>query len=492
MNTGCRNKKFSLVHENTFVSLNDLLPSKFIIMQSAIKFLSFGWITTVILCIIFFDACKKDIRQEQEAIISAPNNNADKLYGHLKQTNTFSSEVVQKWINFDLRLLRANPNSLNNFIMMQHWAYSSIALYEAVLPGMPAYQTLSGQLDQMPVMPATVSGFAYHWPSSANAVFAAMIRNFYPAIPASDKTSTDSLEAALNAQYQNEVNVETFQRSVDFGKDIAQRVFDWSKTDGSLTVQPPYTIPVGAGLWEKTALGFLAPQNPYWGNNRPLMAGSVTASFLPPPPPFSTAASSDFYTIANNLYTISQSLTADQTAQGIFWRDVPGGGHAHWLSIFLQVLDHESNAAMLDKAALVYAKMGITQSDARISCWKSKYTYNNIRPITYIRSVLAHPTWNSLITTPNHPEYPSAHSTFSAAAANVLSMEFGNNYSFTDHTYDFLSLPARSYNSFYDAASEAGQSRIYAGLHYPSSIAAGAIQGSAVANFMNEHIRFLK
>ncbi len=53
-----------------------------------------------------------------------------------------------------------------------------------------------------------------------------------------DKTSTDSLENALNTRYQNEVNAETFQRSVEFGKTVTQRVYDWSKTDGSLTIHP--------------------------------------------------------------------------------------------------------------------------------------------------------------------------------------------------------------------------------------------------------------
>ncbi len=159
---------------------------------------------------------------------------------------------------------------------------------------------------------------------------------------------------------------------------------------------------------------------------------------------------------------------------------------------FLQVLNLEGNVVMLDKAVLVYAKMGITQSDARITCWKSKYTYNVLRPITYIRSVMAKPTWNSYITTPNHPEYPSAHSTFSAAASGVLSREFGGNYSFTDHTYDFLGLPARDFNSFNDVTMEAGQSRVYAGLHYAFSISAGNIQGKAIANYLNERVRFLK
>ncbi|MGI8581121.1 MAG: hypothetical protein ACR2KX_02945, partial [Chitinophagaceae bacterium] len=205
----------------------------------------------------------------------------------MEQIKTYSSEVVSTWINFDLRLLRTNATQLNNFVMMQHWAYSSIALYEAVVTGMNGYTTLAGQLNEMPVMPAIEQGKDYHQPTSANTVLAAMIRNFYPDLPAADKISTDSLENVLNARYQNEVNAEIFQRSVDYGKAVAQRVYEWSKTDGSLTVQPAYVIPVGPGLWEKTAPGFLNPQNPYWSTNRQLVAGSLAASQIPPPPVYS-------------------------------------------------------------------------------------------------------------------------------------------------------------------------------------------------------------
>ena len=187
------------------------------------------------------------------------------------------------------------------------------------------------------------------------------------------------------------------------------------------------------------------------------------------------------------------NLSTDEQAQVRFWRDVPGGGHAHWLSIFLQVLNQEGNRAMLDKAAVVFAKMGITQSDARISCWNAKYEYNLVRPVTYINEFIEpKKDWTSFITTPNHPEYPSAHSSFSAPAADVLTQEFGDNYSFTDHTYDFLPLPARTYTSFAHAATEAGNSRVLGGLHYRFSITAGNQLGNNIANYMNQHIRFKK
>ena len=56
-------------------------------------------------------------------------------------------------------------------------------------------------------------------------------------------------------------------------------------------------------------------------------------------------------------------------------------------------------------------------SDAQISLFKSKYLYNAGRPITYIRTVMGQPAWNTLIPTPPHPEYPAGHSVTSGAGA---------------------------------------------------------------------------
>ena len=407
-------------------------------------------------------------------------------------TKTYPSDVLKEWIKLDLQLLRSNDAKLNNFVMLHHWAYSSIALYEAVVPGMPSYQSLSGQLSEMPALPVREHNKEYHWPTCANAVLAAMTKRFYmDSITKGGKDSITLLEDALNTRYQTEVDATVFERSKAFGSEIAARVFNWAITDGYITAHSVYVLPLGDEQWQKTPPGFLSPQRPYWGLNRPLMTGSVKATHLPAPPAYSGDPKSEFYGYAKEVYNLRNSVSSDEQAQVLFWRDVPGGGHAHWLSIFLQVLNQEGSGAMLDKAALVFAKMGITQSDARISCWKAKYEYNLLRPVTYINALIApQKNWNSLITTPNHPEYPSAHSSFSAPAAAVLTQEFGDNYSFTDHTYDFLSLPARTYTSFTHAATEAGNSRVLGGLHYRFSITAGNQLGDGIANYMNQHIRF--
>src|SRR5688500_18498780 len=150
----------------------------------------------------------------------------------------------------------------------RYFSYFGIALYESVVPGMPGYQSLYGQVNNMPAMPATQPGKAYHWPIAANAALAFLTRAFYNNTSSTNIASMDSLENALNASYQSELNPDLFQRSAAFGKIVAQQIFEWSKTDGSLTVYPPFIPPIGPGLWSPTAPNPTSVSAPYWGLNR--------------------------------------------------------------------------------------------------------------------------------------------------------------------------------------------------------------------------------
>ena len=148
------------------------------------------------------------------------------------QTNAYSSDVVLQWMDMQLELIRTSSPFIGGLPPSRPFAYTGIALYEAVVPGMPAYRSLSEQLTDMPAMPQTVPGSAYHWPTCANAALAAMNRNFFPNASDANKAAINALEEKLNAIYKTEVGNEVFQRSAKFGQEVAQLIFDWSKTDG--------------------------------------------------------------------------------------------------------------------------------------------------------------------------------------------------------------------------------------------------------------------
>jgi len=404
------------------------------------------------------------------------------------QTNTYSSEVAFKWIDMQLELMRSSSPFIGGLPPSRLFAYTGIALYEAMVPGMPAYQTLSGQLTDMPVMPKIVPGATYHWPACANAALAAMNRYFFPNSSDSNKAAMNAMENKMNVMYKTEAGEEVFQRSVQFGKAVARLIFDWSKTDGYANANAAYTPPIGPGLWAPTPPAFAKAYGPYWGNNRLFVAGSLDGAAPDAPPAYSTDPSSVYYKMVKEVYDISQTLTADQRALALFYRDNPGFGDGHYLSILKQILEQEK--PKLDLTAIVLAKTGIACVDAGIGCWRTKFKHNQQRPIKYIREVLGHPEWNTLFDTPPFPDFPSGHSTIAGSFAEILKGFFGINYHFIDHTYDYLGMAPRSYNSFDQLAREIGDSRVYAGIHYRYSCERGCEQGRKIGQNIAKKLNF--
>jgi len=458
-------------------------------MKSLPKALSKKWTLLTVVSIFIFSACQKQIDQpkSQEQIAVSANHD---IHGHLKQTNTYSSEVATKWMNMQIRLM-ATATGIPNVAFVRPYVYSGIALYEAVVQGMPAYQSLEGQLNGLAGLPQTGPGLAYHWPSSANAALASINKNMFPATSDANKASIDSLENALNTQYQGEADAATINRSIEFGKGVAQKVFEWAQTDNYSHASDAYTPPVGPGLWVPTPPAFANASTPYFGKLRVMVPGSGDNAQPGAPTTYSEDPSSDFYKMVKKLYDASQTLTPEQTAMAFYWRDVPGvTTPGHYVSILKQVL--ENNKPMLDKAAVAYALGGITAYDVAISCWQTKYHYNLVRPVTYIRTVLGYSTWSPLFSTPAHPEYSAAHAVLSSATAAAFTNLFGDNYSFTDHTYDYLGMAPRSFNSFQAFGIDAGNSRFYGGIHYQPSIDIGLEQGRKVAQNIISKLKFLK
>lgn len=453
---------------------------------------------TTFIVAIFISSCQKQIDkpyQPKPEESTAANQNAE--HGHLKQTKEYSSEVVVKWMAMQLRVIQSTPG-LAPATNSRLFAYSGITLYESVVPGMPAYQTLYGQLTNLPAAPPTENGNAYHWAASANAALAYISKQSFPSTSPANKASMDSLENALNDVYKTDVNASTFNRSVDFGKAVAQLVFQWSTTDGSATVWPAYTPPVGPGLWAPTFPNFPAASTPYWGRNRLFVTGSLNNSDPALPPSYSTSNGSPYYNMMKEVYDISQTLTASQESQAFYYRDPTGlASGGHYLSILYQLLQNEQPS--LDFSALAFAKSGIAMADALIGCFQWKYkdvnggpVTNTERPITYIRGVMGHSDWIAKFNTPPHPDFPSGHSTTAGAAEVIFTDLFGENYAFTNHTYDFLNMPPQSYSSFSDMAAQIGMSRVYAGIHTRHVCEAGRAQGQKIAQNILDKVKFLK
>ena len=413
----------------------------------------------------------------------------------------YPADVAIAWIDMQRKLF-VGTHGLLPHVTGRACAYMGYTMYESIVPGMHGYQSIASQLNGGLALPGIEPGRQYHWPASANAALAFMLKNLLPHTTPQLLHSVDSLEASFYNQFQMEADVEELQRSADFGRQIAMAIFEWSKTDGGHEAYKnpfadDYVPPTGPDKWVSTGeFPFTQPVYPYWGNNRTFIPGLADATQPAPPPAYSEYPGSDFYNAVNEIYTLSQSLSHEDSLTAKFWayklltpdeaRQFEDGSHAANISTQIIVLKKLS----LQDAAVLYCKQGIAANDAGISCVKTKFHYNLVRPITYIRNVLAHSEWLPVVPTPPFPEYTSAHAAISMASAAVLEETFGKDFPFTDHSFDDTYGP-RHFDSFEAYAKEAALSRLQAGIHYRFSMDEGLKQGRKVAAMVNQ-LKFKK
>ena len=452
-------------------------------MKHSIK--STSALASLLFSLIILLSCQKEIDNsagERSELESASN-----AHGQINNSENASAEVVIDWYKLQLRIiLNANP-PYSPLRAARIFAYEGIGLYETVRNGIPNSVSLSEHLYQMPAMPEPENNNGYSWAIAANASMAKMVKTFYPNLTTQNLASIDSLENAYNEKLNPNSNSEVFRRSQSFGRAIAQAIFNWSLTDGDNQTNTGYVPPVFPGSWVPTPPAFANAFCPYLGtSNRPFLEEHKTVVFPAFPFQYSTDPSSDFYKMVKDIYDVSQTLTTDQKNIALFWVDAGVGtgytGLGHTISIIIQLLEKEN--ASLATAAIALAKTGIAAWDAFIIFFKAKYTYNIVRPVTYIRQYIS-PGWLPFIGTPPHPEYPAAHAT-TLAEMEALSSVFGHNYAFTDHTYDFLGYPSRSYSSLNAAGVEAGFSRRFGGIHYVPSIQIGLALGEQIGKTVGE------
>jgi len=436
--------------------------------------------------ILLIAACTESSIPTTEPSVAKSRDNIVGASGWRVLASDFSTEIPIAYYNLSLQFTKQTAG-FTPPVQARAYGYMGLALYEALVGGMPDHRSIAGQLNGIGTLPEP-TGVPYQWPLVANAALAEVMRGLW-----GDRTnhavdnvaSLDALEASFASQYGAGVPPGLARLSIDFGHAVGAAVFATSLDDGGnegyLTNFPTtYVPPQGPGLWVPTAPGQLAMQ-PFWGTTVKTLALSGPAVCDPgPPPTYSEQPGSAFYNEAALDYGLSKTLTAEQTTIALYWADGPGtiSGPGHSMAIVNEILAQRQ--ATLADAAEAYARAGIAVADAVTSIWWAKYHYNLIRPVTYIQRVID-PTWHTLLPTPPFPEYVSAHSGQSAAALTTLEALFGTNVSFVDHAHDADGFAPRSFNRIFDAAVEAGMSRLYAGIHFQSGNLNGRALGVCVA-----------
>jgi hypothetical protein len=279
---------------------------------------------------------------------------------------------------------------------------------------------------------------------------------------------------------------------IALGQFVAQRMLRWRSNDGAVQ-NSNYTSQTGIGLWEPTPPGYYAALLPHW-SRVPCFAMRSGDQFRPRPPPAltSTYYTANFQEVKRLGSLHSRERTAEQTEIARFWADGAGTitPPGHWNRIAQTVAQQQSNT--LEENARLFALLNIAMADAGIMAWDCKFKFNYWRPVQAIRAAdrdgnpdtTANADWTPLLTTPPFPSYVSGHSSFSAAGAAVLALYFGKNEIRFQSSTEGLPGVTRSFASFWNAAQEAGKSRIYGGIHYEFDNEEGLLAGRALGNYV--------
>jgi hypothetical protein len=381
--------------------------------------------------------------------------------------------MAREWMNqiYDrVRLDKIGPP-----VASRIYAYTALALFEGAVPGSDELVSLGGQLNDMPTMPAP-AGTVDVWPAVSVAAVHTVATGLFPSedSDAAFATLYDLQLADLQAQERGDMRASTA-----YGEQIGAQLLAWADDDGfAATRAMTYTTPTGDGLWVATNPDQPNPSEPYWGTLRPFALATGHACKPAPALEYSLDEDSDFWNEVQEVYQSSEA-SEEQRAIAYFWADGPGETGTppgHWVAIVGQLV--ESERLGFEDAVEAYALTGIALADAFIGCWAEKYESNVIRPVTVIQANLDE-AWAPIINTPPFPEYPSGHSTASAAAATVLTELFGES-AFLDSTHTSMGLPPRHFASFRAAAEEAAMSRLYGGIHFRHAIEEGLRQGDCV------------
>src|SRR5450432_689762 len=140
----------------------------------------------------------------------------------------YSSDVIDKWMTLEIRFYK-DATGIGNGAFSRPFAYSGISAYESIDPGLLSWKNKYNGLSDLP---ETDRFKRYNWSASVNASLAEFNRSFFTTanLNAIDLAAIDSLENAIYAGFSN-VGTDVLNRSVGFGKSIADAVFTWSLTD---------------------------------------------------------------------------------------------------------------------------------------------------------------------------------------------------------------------------------------------------------------------
>ena len=294
-----------------------------------------------------------------------------------------------------------------------------------------------------------------------------------------------SLDDVYDAYLNGIPDGEAKTNGILVGEEVGVGMLLLRANDGLDSIVPYVQRPPGPGVYEPTA-----PAPPL-GTRMPRvlpLALEYASQFRPHGPPAlrSREYAQDFNEVKYLGRIDSRVRSAEQTAVALFWtdHDIP-----QWNRNLLRLADARGLTAI--ETARMLAMAHVAGGDAMIGCFDAKYHYLSWRPLHAIHRAdtdgnphtVPDPTWQPLLPTPNHPEYPSAHACHTTAIAEALESFFGpGRLRFSVDS--LVTGETRYYKRFREVVEEVNNARVWAGFHFRYSQEDGSRIGRKVARFV--------
>ena len=227
--------------------------------------------------------------------------------------------------------------------------------------------------------------------------------------------------------------------------------------------------------------------------------------------------SPEFLAKCQNVIDRSAGLTDLEKLNTEYWADGPGSvnppGHMMLLADFVSARDNYS----LDQDVKLFFLVGNAVLDAGIACWDTKRAYDSIRPLTAIHLAFKGKTiraWGGpgvgtvsvqgenfgtfqslTFVTPAFPGFCSGHSTYTAAASEVMkrftggdNLGFSVNFNTGSSTLEPGLVPSApltlAFPTFSGLAQTVADSRVTGGIHFVEDNTAGIEMGLQVGGIV--------
>jgi hypothetical protein len=263
---------------------------------------------------------------------------------------------------------------------------------------------------------------------------------------------------------------------------IAQRDSDGLEANIGFTMPPP-----GPGVWQLPSGA--SPLSPWISKLRPYLLNSPD-QFRPSPPSHLSSEewAAQFEEVKRIGRSDSTERSAEQTDIARFWTT---HAQAQYNAAYRQIVQTRRLNAV--EAARLMAMGNLVGADALIGCFDAKYHYLFWRPQFAIPQgdsdgnpqTVGDASFVPLLGTPPHPEYPSAHSCYTAAQAEVFVEVLGTQRIELDLTSTAPNVLQRTrhYENANDLVQEIIDARVWGGIHYRESDVKGALLGRKVAHW---------